>query len=109
MGKVSNHCYAVMDIVRSAHNQDVQNGKYLQGTSYTLAGNAHQLIPCVSVVVLGFFSPDDQVKREHYCFSPQESRLNFWEGDDEEVLGYIIKHFSQPGDMMLDLTGFKGK
>ena len=77
--------------------------------SYILEGNAHQLIPCVSVVVLQLFRPDDKLKPERYCFSPQESHLNFCEGDDGEVLEHIIRHFSQPGNMTLDLTGLKGK
>ena len=95
--------------VISGHNLDVQKRIHFYGMIYILAGNVHQLIPCVSVVVFGLFSPDDQVKPEHYFFGQQECRLNFLEGDSEEMLSFIIKHFSQPGNMILDITGLEGR
>ena len=85
-----------------------------QGSTFSrnilfFAGNVKQLIPCVSVVVFGLFSHDDRVKAEHYFLSHQESRVNFLEGDNKEMLSFIIRHFSQPGSMILDLTGLEGR
>jgi hypothetical protein len=63
----------------------------------------------VSVVVLGYFSVDDQRKCDHFCFGEGEDRSNFLEGSQEDVLKYIIAHFSQPSSVVLDLTELDGK
>jgi hypothetical protein len=46
----------------------------------------------VSVVVLGYYSVDDQLKCDHFCFREGEHRSNFLEGS-QDVLKYIIAHF----------------
>ena len=61
------------------------------------------------MVVLGYFSVDDQLKSDHFCFGEGEERCNFLEGSQEDVLKYITAHFSQPSSVVLDLTGLDGK
>ena len=58
--------------------------------------------------MIGFFSPDDEVKEEHFCFDAEDPRLNFVEGNEERMLGYLIDHFSLPGCMVMDICGLKG-
>lgn len=72
------------------------------------AGNTLQLTPCVTVIVLGFFSADDHVKKEHFNFEPNDPQLNFIEGNELETMQFLIEHFSQLGNTVLDITGLQG-
>ena len=65
-----------------------------------------RLISCVKIVILGFFSPDDSVKNEHFNFEHGEP--TYFEGNDEEIFLYLIKHFSPDGSTVLDMTGLPG-
>ena len=60
------------------------------------------------MVVLGFCSVDDCLKKEHFCFDDGEDRANFFEGSKGDTLKHIIGHFSQPLSVVLDLTGLDG-
>ena len=65
--------------------------------------------PCVDAVVFGFHSPIDEICPDHLSFSPDESRRNFMTFDSyEDVFRYLIDHFSNDGDTILDMTQFKG-
>lgn len=65
--------------------------------------------PCVDAVVFGFHSPMDQISPDHLNFSPDESRSNFMTVDRyDDVFRYLINHFSNDGDTILDMTQFKG-
>ena len=64
--------------------------------------------PCVSMVVLGFFSGDDTIKSEHALFDTKDDRRNFFQGTEEDLFTYIITHFSPPGSTVLDITSLRG-
>jgi len=66
------------------------------------------LVPCLTTVVLGFFSIDDKVKDDHFFYKDQEQRLNFHEGNEYEIMSFVISHFSAPESTILDFTGDKG-
>ena len=66
------------------------------------------LAPCLTAVVLGFFSIDDKVKDEHFFYEDQEQRFNYFEGNDYEMMTFVISHFSAPESTILDFTGDKG-
>lgn len=68
-----------------------------------------RLSSCVTVVVLGFFSPDDTIKSEHFNFSIGESQKNYFEGDERELFAHLVGHFSPDGSTILDMTGLPGK
>ena len=73
-----------------------------------LAGNSLGLTPCVTAVVIGYFSPDDKVRQEHFSYDAEDPRLNFVEGSEERMLGYLIHHFSFPGSIVMDMSGLEG-
>ena len=74
---------------------------------YILLGKPLALTECVKVIVLGFTSPDDQLKDEHFCYDQEDPRLNFftYDGNEEDMYDYILQHFSHDGNTVLDMTG----
>ena len=70
---------------------------------------AKKLTPCVTVVVLGFFAADDQMKDEHFYFDAQESRPNYLAGTEKDVFAYLITPFSPPESTVLDISGLHGE
>ena len=72
------------------------------------AGNVLKLTQCVTVIVFGFFSHDDEVKPEHFYFQSNDKKLNYFQGSNNEMFHHIIEHFSPPGGTVLDLVGHEG-
>ena len=66
------------------------------------------LVPCLSAVVVGFFSIDDKLKDDHFFYKEQEQRFNCYEGNHYETMKFVIEHFSAPEGTILDFTGDKG-
>ena len=67
------------------------------------------LTPCVTVVVLGLFSTDDEVKPDHFVYDQGDKRLNsITVSGTDEVFMYIISHFSHPNALTLDITSGQG-
>ena len=75
-----------------------------QGSSLQTLG----LNECVKIIVLGYFSIDEERKMEHFCFGPDEDRSNYICGDFNHIFQYLINHFSHPVSTILDLTEMQG-
>ena len=52
-----------------------------------------KLTPCVTVIVLGFFAPDDEIKEQHFNFDAQECKQNYFVGTENELFTFLIKHW----------------
>ena len=76
----------------------------LTGTSLQTLG----LNECVKIIVLGYFSIDEERKMEHFCFGPDEDRSNYICGDFNHIFQHLINHFSHPVSTILDLTETQG-
>ena len=74
-------------------------------SSIITANSSTYLLPCVKVVVVGFFSPSATVCKE---LVTSENPKNFIQGNSMAMLEYLIKVFSSVGTVILDLTGYKG-
>ena len=61
------------------------------------------------MVVLGFFSPDDKITEDHFHYNDNEMKVNFYQGSEDELLKYLVEHFSTTGQTVLDMTGLLGK
>ena len=65
--------------------------------------------PSVNAIIFGFHSPIDKIGPEHTIFLLEESRSNFITvSESDEMLDYLIKHFSNEGDTVLDMMQLKG-
>lgn len=69
-----------------------------------------RLTQCVTVVIFGFFSPDDKMKDAQFCFESNhsEARYNFLAGTEIDLLHHITVHFSPHRSTILDLSAFQG-
>ena len=68
----------------------------------------NMLTHCLSVVVLGFSSPDDQIREEHFHYLRDDPWHNFVVCGEEGLLEYLVQHFTPPAGLVLDLTMLKG-
>ena len=73
---------------------------------HLFAGN--MLTHCLSVVVLGFFSPDDQIREEQFHYPRDDPRHIFVVRGEEGLLKYLVQHFTPPADFIVDLTRLQG-
>ena len=73
---------------------------------HLFAGN--MLTHCLSVVVLVFSSPDDQIREEHFHYPRDDPRHNFAVCGEEGLLEYLVQHFTPPAGLVLDLTRLQG-
>lgn len=79
--------------------------------THIFAGTSLQTLgpnECVKIIVLGYFSIDEEIKMEHFCFGPDEDRSNYICGDFNHIFQYLINHFSHPVSTILDLTEMQG-
>ena len=53
-----------------------------------------KLTPCVTVVVLGFFAPDDEIKEEHFNVDAPECKQNYFVGTENELFTFLILTFA---------------
>ena len=67
-----------------------------------------KLKPCVSMLVLGFFSGDDKISEQHIIFDSKEDKSNFFYGAEEDFYTYMVTHFSPPGSTVLDISCLHG-
>ena len=63
-----------------------------------------KLNPCVSTVVLGFYSVDDTIKNSQFNFTTSEPKNDYFEGDQMTFSQFLIDHFCNSGSTILDLT-----
>jgi len=64
---------------------------------------------CVTVVVLGLFSVDDVVKPDHFVYEQGDKCLNSAKvSGEDELHTYIIRHFSHPNAVIMDITSSQG-
>lgn len=70
---------------------------------------AKKLTPPVTVVILGFFSPDDEMKEEHFNFDAQECKQNYFVGTENEFFTFLITHFCPPESTVLDISCLHGE
>lgn len=63
-----------------------------------------KLNACVSVVLFGFQSTDDMIKKSQFDFTATEEKNNYFEGDYNAFAHYLMDHFCMSGSTVLDLT-----
>ena len=71
-----------------------------------LGSNGTKLEKCVTLIVIGFQSIDDNITSTQYIFKEGESKRNFFAGNRTELCEYILSHFCPPViDMSCDPSG----
>ena len=67
------------------------------------------LTQCVQIGLIGYFSVDGKVKNDHFNFESNDQRRNFITIDKEgDAYYHLVKNFSPPESVILDVTQSKG-
>ena len=69
-----------------------------------LIDRAMKLDCCVSAIVIGFKSIDDNIRSSQFIFGEEESMRNYLEGERACLYDYLLQHFCSPNSTILDLS-----
>ena len=74
-----------------------------------IIGITPSLTECVGVVVIGHYSVNGGACEDHFNYKEGESRPNYVIVNNvQQMLEYVVGHFSPSGGTVLDLTENKG-